>query len=140
MSSPEREAYRTGPHDDARWSRRTFWGGVACVLAARGLYLLRYGWDLGWGNVGYLNHARAIVLADHQAVEEQPLTYFALIAARKLGLTALGANEAVYLMAHLLLALGALGIGPFVWPAASRRRRASLVATLALLPLLASQS
>jgi hypothetical protein len=140
MSSPEPEVYGTGPHDDAGWTARTFWGGVACVLAARALYLLRYGWDLGWGNVGYLNHARAIVLADHQAVEEQPLTYFALIAARKLGLTALGANEAVYLIAHLLLAAGALGIARFVWPAASRRRRGSLVATLALLPLLASQS
>jgi 4-amino-4-deoxy-L-arabinose transferase-like glycosyltransferase len=110
------------------------------VLAARVLYLVRYGWDLGWGNVGYLNHARLIALGNRGAVEEQPLAFFALVAARKAGLTAVGANEAVYLVAHFLLALGALGIARFVWPSATRRRRVILVATLALLPLLGSQS
>jgi hypothetical protein len=122
------------------WSWRTFWGGAACVLAARVLYLLRYGWDLGWGNVGYLSYARAIALGDRHDLEPPPLTYLALIAARKVGLTALGANEAVYLVAHLALALGTLGIARFIWPAASARRRLILVATLAVLPLLASQS
>ena len=110
------------------------------MLAARVLYLVRYGWDLGWGNLGYLNHARLIALGNHGAVEEQPLAFFALVAARKAGLTALGANEAVYLVAHLLFALGVLGIARFVWPSATRRRRVILVATLAVLPLLGSQS
>ncbi len=128
------------PGTDAGWSVRTFVGGVVAVLAARLLYLARYGWDLGWMNVGYLSHARAIALGHHQQVEEQPLTYFALVGARRLGLDSLAANEAIYLIAHLLLALGALGVARFVWPAASARRRGALVATLALVPLLASQS
>src|SRR5437764_5800114 len=91
-------------------------------------------------NLGYLEHARELALGRGQAAEEQPLAYFALVAARRLGLSALGANEAVYLAAHLLLAAGAIAIARFVWPAASRRRQRTVVATLALLPLLASQS
>lgn len=122
------------------WSANTFFAGVAAVLIARLLYLVRYGWDLGWMNLGYLQHARLIALGRTQISEEQPLAYFALIAARRLGLSSLHANEAVYLLAHLTLALGALGIARFVWPAASLRRRRALVATLALVPLLASQS
>ncbi|MES1210353.1 MAG: hypothetical protein ABUS79_30820, partial [Pseudomonadota bacterium] len=122
------------------WSARTTWAALGAVLVARLLYLARYGWDIGWMNLGYLDHARQLALGRAQASEEQPLAFFALIAARRLGLSALGANQAVYLAAHLLLAAGAIAIARFVWPAASRRRRTTFVATLALLPLLASQS
>ncbi len=113
---------------------------VAAVLAARLLYLARYGWDIGWMNLSYLSHARQLAIGRAQAAEEQPLAYFALVAARRLGVSALAANELVYLAAHLLLAVGAVGVAQFVWPAMTRRRRAILVATLALLPLLATQS
>ncbi len=113
---------------------------LAAVLAARLLYLARYGWDIGWMNLGYLDHARQIALGQAQAPEEQPLAFYALMAARRLGLSALAANEVVYLAAHLILAAGAIGIARFVWPAATRRRRTILVATIALVPLLASQS
>jgi hypothetical protein len=122
------------------WSARTTWSALAAVLAARLLYLAHYGWDIGWMNLGYLSHARQLALGRGQASEEQPLAFFALIAARRLGLSALAANEVIYLAAHLLLAAGAVAIARFVWPAASGRRRTTLVATLALLPLLASQS
>ncbi len=122
------------------WSARTTWAALGAVLAARLLYLARYGWDIGWMNLGYLEHARELALGRGHASEEQPLAFFALIAARRLGLSALAANQVVYLAAHLLLAGGAVAIARFVWPAASRRRRTTFVATLALLPLLASQS
>jgi hypothetical protein len=128
-----------GP-DRSGWTARTFVGGIAAVLAARLVYLARYGWDIGWMNLGYLNHARAIALGRAQAAEEQPLAFYALVAARRLGVGARAANELVYLAAHLLLAAGALGIARFVWPAASSRRRRVLCATLAVVPLLASQS
>lgn len=113
---------------------------LAAVLAARLLYLARYGWDIGWMNLGYLDHARRLALGQAGASEEQPLAFYALIGARRLGLSALAANEVVYLAAHLLLAAGAVALARFVWPAATRRRRAILVATIALVPLLASQS
>ncbi|HVV51294.1 MAG TPA: hypothetical protein VHO06_16615, partial [Polyangia bacterium] len=128
-----------GPPADG-WSARTFVVGIAAVLAARLLYLARYGWDIGWMNLVYLGHARAIALGRAQAAEEQPLAFYALVAARRLGASARAANEFVYLVAHLLLAAGALGIARFIWPAASARRRAALCATLAVVPLLASQS
>lgn len=140
MPSLEPGSPETPRREDAGWSWRTFWGGAAWVLAARVLYLVRYGWDPGWGNLGYLNHARLIALGNRGALEEQPLAFFALVVARKAGLSALRANEAVYLVAHLLFALGAMGIARFVWPSATRRRRVILVATLAVLPLLASQT
>ena len=113
---------------------------LAAVLIARLLYLARYGWDIGWMNLGYLSHARQLALGQTQIAEEQPLAYFALVAARRLHLSALGANELVYLVAHLMLAAGALGIARFVWPVLSRRRLVILIATLALVPLLATQS
>ena len=122
------------------WSTRTILGGVTAVLTARLAYLARYGWDLGWMNLGYLEHARLIALGRTQIAEEQPLAYFALTGARLLGLTALQANEAVYLFAHLAFALGALGLARFIWPDATARRRLSLLATVALVPLLGSQS
>jgi hypothetical protein len=100
------------------WSARTTWSALAAVLAARLLYLARYGWDIGWMNLGYLSHARQLALGRGQASEEQPLAFFALIAARRLGLSALAANEVIYLAAHLLLAAGAVAIARFVWPAA----------------------
>jgi hypothetical protein len=114
--------------------------GLGGVLAARLLYLARYGGDVGWMNLNYLAHARAIALGLHQAFEERPLTYLALVAARRLGASARSANGLTYLVAHLLLGAGALGLGRFVWPAASARRRAALCATLALVPLLGSHS
>ena len=125
---------------DTGWSWATHVRTAAGVLAARLLYLLRYGWDIGWMNLGYLEHARTIALGGHEAIEEQPLTYFALVAAHGLGFGARVANEVVYLVAHLLLAMGVVGLGQFVWPAASARRRAALAAAVALTPLLACES
>jgi len=122
------------------WSPSTFLWALAAVLAARLLYLARYGWDLGWMNLLYLERARIIALGRAEPVEEQPLAFLALVAARHLGLDARQANEVVYLLAHLFLALGVLGIARFVWPEIAARRRRTLVATLALVPLLASQS
>ncbi|HSY39073.1 MAG TPA: hypothetical protein VLA79_06075 [Polyangia bacterium] len=122
------------------WSPSTFLWALAAVLAARLLYLARYGWDLGWMNLLYLERARTIALGRSEPVEEQPLAFLALVAARHLGLDARQANEVVYLLAHLFLALGVLGIARFVWPEIAARRRRTLVATLALVPLLASQS
>ncbi len=114
--------------------------GLGGILAARLLYLARYGADVGWMNLNYLAHARAIALGLHQTFEERPLTYLALVAARRLGASARSANGLTYLCAHLLLGAGALGLGRFVWPAASARRRAALCGTLALVPLLGSHS
>ena len=92
-------------------------------------------------NVGYLSHARELALGRAQASEEQPLAFFALIAARRLGLSALAANEVVYLAAHLLLAAGAVADRAFRVAGGRRAGGArTFVATLALLPLLASQS
>ncbi|HEY8923277.1 MAG TPA: hypothetical protein VIU64_02780, partial [Polyangia bacterium] len=118
----------------------TMMAALAAVLVARLLYLARYGWDIGWMNLAYLRHARLLAVTHADPAEEQPLGSLALLGARRCGLSALQANEVVYLVAHLVLAAGAIGIAQFVWPAATRRRRAILVATLALLPLLASQS
>ncbi|HVR62890.1 MAG TPA: hypothetical protein VMU50_13385 [Polyangia bacterium] len=125
---------------DAGWSLKTFVGATAGVLAARALYLFRFGWDIGWMNQGYLASARLIALGGHQSVEEQPLAYFALLAARRLGFSARAANEAVYLVAHLLLALGVLGLARFVWPGAGARRRWALAVAVAVTPLLACES
>ena len=133
-----REAGRLSP--TPAWSASIFLWALAAVLAARLLYLARYGWDLGWMNLLYLERARVIALALIEPSEEQPLAFLALVAARRLGLDAREANEVVYLVAHLLLALGTLGIARFVWPEIAARRRRTLVATLAVVPLLASQS
>ena len=140
--SPAGEAETTsaGATSAPGWPARTFWMGLAGVFAARLAYLARYGADVGWMNLNYLGHARAIALGLHQAFEERPLTYLALVGARRLGASAGLANELTYLVAHLLLGAGALGLGRFVWPAASARRRAALCATLALVPLLATHS
>jgi hypothetical protein len=133
-----REAGQLSPR--AGWSASTFLWALAGVLTARLLYLARYGWDLGWMNLLYLERARVIALGRAEPAEEQPLACLALVAARHLGLDAREANEVVYLVAHLLLALGALGIARFVWPEIRAPRRRALVATLAVVPLLASQS
>ncbi len=122
------------------WSPASFLWALAAVMATRLVYLARYGWDLGWMNLLYLERARVIALGRARPVEEQPLAFLALVGARRLGLDARAANEVVYLLAHLLLALGALGIARFVWPEIAARRRRALVATLAVVPLLASQS
>ena len=91
-------------------------------------------------NLNYLAHARAIALGLHQTFEERPADLPGPRGARRLGASARTANELVYLVAHLLLAAGAMGIARFVWPAASARRRAALCATLALVPLLATHT
>ncbi|HEY6477305.1 MAG TPA: hypothetical protein VI456_12040, partial [Polyangia bacterium] len=136
----EAETTSAGPTSTPTWSARTFWMGLAGVLAARLAYLARYGGDVGWMNLSYLAHARVIALGLHQDFEERPLTYLALVAARRFGASARSANELIYLCAHLLLGAGALGLGRFVWPSASARRRAALCATVALVPLLGSHS
>jgi hypothetical protein len=138
---PTAPGVRTPPSQERGWSARTFLGGTVGVLAARSLYLLRFGWDFGWMNCSYLERARAIALGRNQTVEEEPLAYFALLAARRLGLglSARAANEAVYLVAHLLLGLGVLGLARFIWPAASARRRLAVAVTMALVPLAACE-
>jgi hypothetical protein len=142
MEQAEGGQREVAPVQGAGWSAATFLGALVVVAVARLLYLARYGWDLGWMNLLYLERARSIALgrADVATAEEQPLAYFALVAARGLGLDARQANELIYLVAHLLLAAGALGIARFVWPQIAARRRRALVATLAVVPLLASQS
>ena len=141
MERLARETRETGGRPSrGGWSPATFLWALAAVLAARLLYLARYGWDLGWMNLLYLERARTIALGRAEAVEEQPLAFLALVAARHFGLDAREANEVVYLLAHLLLALGALGMARFVWPEISAPRRRALVATLAVVPLLAAQS
>jgi hypothetical protein len=112
--------------------------GLLAVLGARLLYLARYGWDVGWMNLNYLAHARSIALGLREPFEERPLAYLTLVAARGFGASARTANEIAYLLGHLLLAAGALGLGRFVWPGASGRRRTALCATLAVVPLLAA--
>jgi hypothetical protein len=140
--SPESQGQTTSQSATSTpgWPASTFVAGLLAILAARLLYLARYGGDVGWMNLNYLAHARAIALGIHQAFEERPLTYLALTAARRLGASARLANELTYLVAHLLLGAGALGLGRFIWPAASARRRAALCATVALVPLLATHS
>ncbi len=141
MEGAEGETRQAGPRSPpAGWSASSFLWALAAVLAARLLYLARYGWDLGWMNLLYLERARVFALARAEPSEEQPLAFLALVGARHLGLGAREANEVVYLVAHLLLALGALGVARFVWPKIAAPRRRTLVATLALVPLLASQS
>ena len=105
-SGAEAETTSVRATSEPGWSR-TFAAGLGAVLGARLLYLARYGADVGWMNLNYLAHARAIALGLHQAFEERPLTYLALVAARRLGASARMANELVYLVAHLLLAAGA---------------------------------
>ena len=64
--------------DTTTWCAPTTWAALAAVLAARLLYLARYGWDIGWMNLGYLDHARQLALGRGQASEEQPLAFLAL--------------------------------------------------------------
>lgn len=139
MMDPAADSASARTTSSAEW-RVTFAGGLLAVLVVRLVYLARYGWDPGWMNLNYLSWARKIALGVHQPFEERPLTYLALVGARRLGASARTANEIVYLVGHLLLASGALGLARFVWPAASARRRAALCATLALVPLLATQT
>ena len=95
------------------WAPRPLLLGLVAVLGARLLYLARYGWDVGWMNLNYLAHARSIALGLREPFEERPLAYLTLVAARGLGASARTANEIAYLLGHLLLAAGALGLGRF---------------------------
>jgi hypothetical protein len=113
-------------------------GASALVLAVRVLYLARFGWDAGWMNWGYLAYAKTIALRGTVAMEEPPLTPTLLFLFRRTGLDALQAVGAVYLLAHLCLALGTLLLGDFVWPGANRRRRLILVLLVAFTPLLST--
>jgi hypothetical protein len=113
---------------------------AACVLTlgVRGLYLVRFGWDGGWMNWAYLANAKAIALQSHVTMEEPGLTPTLLVLFRRTGLSALSAVGAVYLLAHLALALGTFGLADFVWPAASPRRRLILLLVVAFTPLLST--
>ncbi|HXX30872.1 MAG TPA: hypothetical protein VEJ89_09145 [Myxococcaceae bacterium] len=108
------------------------------VLALRALYLWRFGWDAGWMNWGYLAHGKAYALRGAEAMEELPLTVLLLVLFRRLGAESLGAIGATYLASHLAFALGTLGLGNFLWPEASPRRRIILLLVVALTPLLAT--
>jgi len=108
------------------------------VLALRALYLLRFGWDGGWMNWGYLAHAKAYALHGGEAMEEPPLSVLLLVFFRRLGATPLQALGATYLAAQLVLALGTLGLSDFVSPDASRRRRLLVLLAVAVTPLLST--
>jgi hypothetical protein len=112
--------------------------GCGLVLAVRGLYLARFGWDAGWMNWGYLAYGKTLALHGAAAMQEPPLTPFLLVVARRTGLDALHAVGAVYLVAHLGLALGTLLLGHFVWPEAGRRRRRILLLLVTFIPLLST--
>jgi hypothetical protein len=113
-------------------------GASALVLAVRVLYLARFGWDAGWMNWGYLAYAKTIALGGTVAMEEPPLTPTLLFLFRRTGLDALQAVGAVYLLAHLCLALGTLLLGDFVCPGAGPRRRVLLLLLVAFTPLLST--
>lgn len=112
-------------------------GAVVFVLAVRLLYLVRFGWDAGWMNWGYLAYGKIIALHGTAAMQEPPLTPLLLYVFRRAGLDALQAVAGVYLLMHLVLALGTLLLGDFVWPGAPRRRLILLL-LLALTPLLST--
>ena len=112
-------------------------GAVALILAVRLLYLVRFGWDAGWMNWGYLAYGKIIALHGTAAMQEPPLTPLLLYLFRRAGLDALQAIAGVYLLMHLMLALGTLLLGDFIWPGA-RRRQLILLLLLALTPLLST--
>src|SRR3954453_10238008 len=115
----------------AWWTPRFLWTSLLLLAGRGGLYLWRFGWDPGWMNVTYLLRAKQWALGGTFIGEEPPLTPLAIFAARALGLSAAGALAVVYLVAHLILFLGILGLGWFLWPAASSRRRAAVAITAA---------
>jgi hypothetical protein len=108
------------------------------TLAVRGLYLARFGWDGGWMNWAYLAHAKTLALKGGVTMEEPGLTPLLLVAFRRIGLSALSAMGALYLLAHLGLALGVFGLADFIWPQASPRRRLLMLLVVALTPLLST--
>jgi hypothetical protein len=123
------------------WFAPRFLGGsLALLVFMRGLYLLRFGWDPGWMNVTYLLRAKHWVMGAPVLAEEPPLTPLLLWGARILGFSSSGALAAVYLFMHLAMFLAILGLGWFLWPDASSRRRWSLSLTAALVPLLACET
>jgi hypothetical protein len=134
-------AAMSGEDEASGWFRPRFLGAaLGLVVFLRGLYLVRFGWDPGWMNVTYLLRAKQFVMGAPFRAEEPPLTPFLLVVARTLGLSATGALAAVYLLCHLVLFLGILGLAWLIWPSADRRRRACVVLTAALLPLLACET
>jgi hypothetical protein len=122
------------------WRPRFVAASLGLVLGVRGLYLSRFGWDPGWMNVTYLLRAKQWVLGADFIAEEPPLTPLLLWGMRGLGLSATSALAAIYLLSHLLMFLGILGLGWFVWPEAGPRRRWAVVVTTALVPLLACET
>jgi hypothetical protein len=110
----------------------------ALTLGVRALYLVRFGWDGGWMNWGYLAHAKTLALRGGVTMEEPALTPLLLVLFRRTGLSSLEAMGALYLVGHLGLALGTFGLASFVWPRASSRRRLILVLVVALVPLLST--
>jgi hypothetical protein len=147
MGRPPHDGDRRGAAGDAAPDRILPWieqhtalfivGAVALVLAFRGLFLLRFG-DGSWMNWSYVAHAKTFALRGALGTEEPPLTPRLLAAFRSLGLGPLGALDAIYLLAHLLLVLGTLGLGTYLWPAASARRRGLLAVVVAVTPLLST--
>src|SRR5258708_7931287 len=120
------------------WFERRFlaWS-LALLVFMRGLYLWRFGWDPGWMNVTYLLRAKHWVMGAAVLAEEPPLTPLLIWGARILGFSATGAMAAVYLAMHVIFFLAILGLGWFLWPEATPRRRACVSLTASLLPLLA---
>jgi hypothetical protein len=127
------------PMDVARESRasaRDILLAASLVLALRGVYLGRFGWDACWMNVNFLNEAKAFVLGRWAEPNGLPLTPFALWLGRRIGLDALGALGGVYLLGQALFTVAALALFCFFVPAASRRRLAIFAGALALVPIL----
>src|SRR4051794_3101331 len=101
------------------FSPRFLASSLALLLGMRGLYLWRFGWDPGWMNVTYLLRAKQWVMGAPFLAEEPPLTPLLLWGIRSLGISATGALGLVYLVTHLILFLGILGLAWFLWPQAS---------------------
>src|SRR5438128_12268303 len=106
------------------FARRFLAWSLALLVFMRGLYLVRFGWDPGWMTVTYLLRAKQLVMGAAFNAEEPPLTPLLLLGARHLGLSATGAMQLIYLVMHVILFLAVLGLGWFVWPEATARRRA----------------
>jgi hypothetical protein len=113
-------------------------GGLALVLAFRAFYLFRFGGDPGWMNLNFLLEAKAMRFGN--AVElRMPLLRILLFQLREAGASAALSLGAIYLVAHLLLAMGVLYLGRAVLGQGPRSRVALAVA-VAVAPIFATGS
>jgi hypothetical protein len=121
----------------SRWLA-TVPGGLVLVLAFRALYLLRFGGDPGWMNLNFLLEAKAMRFGN--AVElRMPLLRILLFGLRDSGGGGALSLAAIYLFAHVLLAIGIFYLGRAVL-GKGPRIRAALAIAVAIVPLFATDS